>query len=320
MAAPLGEPPAGGWPVVAWAHGTTGVARRCAPTVADGQAGLARVPELDRLVDAGNVVVATDYPGLGTPGMHPYLVGGSEGRAVLDSVRAAHEVLGADASDVTAVFGHSQGGHATLFAAQLAPTYAPELDLVGAAPMAPPTALGTLVERDIHEPPGIVLTSLAITSWSTLYPGAKESEIVHESARGFVRHLGRSCLAAADDGLADVPSVLALKARFLSHDPADAPGWGELLAENSPTDPIEAPVLLTQGTTDVLVRPEVTAAYVERQCAAGTAVDFRRYADTGHVALRTVAAPDVVDWLLDRVGGDPAPTGCTTTEVDPSRG
>lgn len=320
LAAPRGDAPPGGWPVVAWAHGTRGVARRCAPSISDGKAGLEQVPGLDRLVAAGNVVVATDYPGLGTPGMHPYLVGESEGRAVLDSVRAAHQLLGADASDVTAVFGHSQGGHATLFAAQLAPTHAPELDLVGAAPMAPPTALGESLERSLGEPPGIVRTSLAITSWSTLYPGADESDIAHESARGFVRNIGRRCVATTAQGLAMLPDVLALKVRFLSRNPVGAPGWDELLKENSPADPIAAPVLLTQGTTDPLVQPDVTAEYVQRQCAAGTAVDFRRYAGTGHFALQTVAAPDVVAWLLDRVGGDPAPAGCTTRQVDPSSG
>ena len=66
---------------------------------------------------AGDVVVVTDYPGLGTPGPHPYLVGESEGRAVLDSVRAVHDLLGrAGAADATAIFGHSQGGHAAVCA------------------------------------------------------------------------------------------------------------------------------------------------------------------------------------------------------------
>ena len=91
---PTGEPPPGGWPIIAWAHGTTGVDRRCAPSIDYPDAGLVRVPEVPDLLAAGTAVVFTDYPGLGTPGPHPYLVGESEGRAVLDSIRAARALLG----------------------------------------------------------------------------------------------------------------------------------------------------------------------------------------------------------------------------------
>ena len=116
VVAPSGEPPAGGWPVVAWAHGTTGVASRCAPSLETG-AGTHLVPELDALLAGGTVVAITDYAGLGTPGPHPYLVGESEGRAVLDSIHAARALLGSEAATTAAVFGHSQGGHAAVFAA-----------------------------------------------------------------------------------------------------------------------------------------------------------------------------------------------------------
>jgi hypothetical protein len=97
MAAPTGAPPAGGWPIVAWAHGTVGVASRCANSTQD-DGGVQRIPDFVALVTAGNVLVATDYPGIGTPGMHPYLVGQSEGRSVLDSVRAGRNLLPGDTS------------------------------------------------------------------------------------------------------------------------------------------------------------------------------------------------------------------------------
>src|SRR6185503_13328028 len=86
---PTAAAPAGGRPIVAWAHGTTGVADRCAPSVADRPD---EYPGIDSFLDAGYVVAASYYPGLGTPGMLPYLVGISEGRAVLDSVRAGQEL------------------------------------------------------------------------------------------------------------------------------------------------------------------------------------------------------------------------------------
>jgi alpha-beta hydrolase superfamily lysophospholipase len=71
---------------------------------------------LAEMMARGYVVVATDHPGLGTPGMHPYLIGVSEGRAVLDSVRAARDLPDAGASNRFVVWGHSQGGHASLYA------------------------------------------------------------------------------------------------------------------------------------------------------------------------------------------------------------
>lgn len=87
---PRGRAPAGGRPVVAWAHPTTGIARKCAPSLrADF---FRRIPGLGKMLERGYVVAATDYPGLGTAGPHPYMVGVSEGRAVLDAVRAARRL------------------------------------------------------------------------------------------------------------------------------------------------------------------------------------------------------------------------------------
>src|SRR5579871_3361121 len=107
---PSGPAPAGGRNVVAWAHPTTGVARRCAPSLSP--FGIEWIPQLERLVAQGYIVTATDYPGLGTPGPHPYLVGVSEGRAVLDSARAVRALPDGHASNRVALWGHSQGGQA----------------------------------------------------------------------------------------------------------------------------------------------------------------------------------------------------------------
>ncbi|MEX2298872.1 MAG: lipase family protein, partial [Dongiaceae bacterium] len=104
--------PAGGYEFIAWAHPTTGVDDKCAPSLSLVLDVFKTIPGLDDMVKRGYVVTATDYPGLGTAGEHPYLVGVSEGRAVLDSVRAARQIAGPTASSRFAVWGHSQGGHA----------------------------------------------------------------------------------------------------------------------------------------------------------------------------------------------------------------
>jgi pimeloyl-ACP methyl ester carboxylesterase len=312
---PPGEPPPGGWPVVAWAHGTTGVASRCAPSL-EGGAGAARIPALTDLTDAGYIVVATDYPGLGTAGPHPYLVGESEGRAVLDAIRAAHHLPGDGVSARSAVFGHSQGGHATLFAAALAATYAPELELVGVAAMAPPTDLGVLLERDISEVSGLVLTALALDSWSKLYSDVDLGTIVHDDVQGLVEKVGERCIETPEQSFADAPDLLVLRERFLSADPADAPGWSTHLAANSPgSQPLSVPVLVSQGLVDTLVRPDITEEYVAQQCAAGASIALDTYPGIGHFDLRTAAPPRVLAWLEARFAGTPQ-SGCVTTEVD----
>ena len=132
---PAGAAPKGGRPVVTWAHGTTGLADQCAPSKAAGAA--KAIPFVDDLVRAGYDVAATDYEGLGTPGVHPYLVGESEGRSVLDAARAAAGLDATGANDKVLVVGHSQGGQAALFAGELASSYAPHLHVLGVAAAAP---------------------------------------------------------------------------------------------------------------------------------------------------------------------------------------
>ena len=109
---PRGDPPPGGRPIVAWAHPTSGIVSRCAPSLAIFL--FQQIQGLRSFVRDGYVVAATDYPGLGTVGPHPYLVGVSEARAVLDSVRVAGQLPGAGDGKKFVVWGHSQGGHASL--------------------------------------------------------------------------------------------------------------------------------------------------------------------------------------------------------------
>lgn len=120
---PSGPAPAGGRNVIAWAHPTSGVMPACAPSLYPHFEAL--MWNLGDMLNQGYVVVATDYPGLGTDGIHPYLIGESEGRAVLDSVRAARDFPNSGASNRFAVWGHSQGGHAALYTGELAARYAP---------------------------------------------------------------------------------------------------------------------------------------------------------------------------------------------------
>ena len=132
-------------------------------------AGAVRLPANGRkpaLLENGYAIAATDYPGLGTPGPHPYLVGDSEARAVIDSVRAARSFPGLENSTRYAVWGHSQGGQAALFTGMIAKSYAPELQLVGVAAAAPATDLATLMTDDLNSVGGRNLTAMTMWSWA----------------------------------------------------------------------------------------------------------------------------------------------------------
>ncbi len=184
---PHGEPPAEGRKVIAYTHGTVGVASNCAPS-------LVTNPEQQpllfeggaELLKAGYVVAASDYQGLGTPGPHPYLVGDAEAMNALDSVRAARNLTQANASADFVVWGHSQGGHASLFTGQLASGYAPELTLVGVAAGAPVPNLEELFAVNIETTVGRILIAMAMQSWASVYDDASLDQIVTPVARPLV--------------------------------------------------------------------------------------------------------------------------------------
>ncbi|MCH2019569.1 alpha/beta hydrolase [Acinetobacter pittii] len=141
---PNTPPPVGGWPIVVWAHGTTGVADACAPS----KAALAESTKdlISKLLAAGYVVVAPDYEGLGTPGIHPFLNVKSEAFSITDAVVATRNYLlqrNLLTSKKWLTVGHSQGGHAALGAAQYASRA--QLDYKGTVAVAPASNLGGIL-------------------------------------------------------------------------------------------------------------------------------------------------------------------------------
>src|SRR3984957_20582326 len=188
---PPGDPPPGGRPIVAWAHPTTGIVPRCAPSLAIFL--FQQIQGLRSFVRQGYVVAATDYPGLGTEGPHPYLVGTSEARAVIDSVRVAGSLPGAGDGKKFVVWGHSQGGHAALFSGIIAKTYAPELDLLGVAAAAPATDLAMLMNEDIDSVGGKNITAMTLWSWQRVFD-AKMDKVVDPRAMPAIDQLARECI------------------------------------------------------------------------------------------------------------------------------
>lgn len=299
-------------PLLSVAHGTTGVAAKCAPSLsatplADG-AGAA----LEQLVtEHGWAAVTSDYIGLGTAGAHPYLIGDSEARNVLDATRAAQEFADISVEAETVVWGHSQGGQGSLWTGQVAADYAPELTIQGIAAFAPAADLFGLAEVNKTDAAGKTVSAYIASTWAELYPELDlASQLTPGSARGVekIQDLcfnGKDALSAILHGT-QVPNQI-FPDRVLDGE------FGNLLRAQTPTGPFPAPVLVAQGGADPLVKPDQQRAWVRDRCEAGVEIDYREFAGLDHLSL--VAAdspltPELIAWTLDRTAGAPATPNC----------
>ena len=306
---PLAKAPDEGRPIVAWAHPTTGVVPRCAPSRA--LSVFQQMQGLREMVEKGYVVAATDYPGLGTKGPHPYLVGVSEARAVLDAVRTARELPGAGGGRRFAVWGHSQGGQASLYTGILAKSYAPDLELVGVAAAAPATELATLMTDDLNSNGGRNLTAMTLWSWARVF-GAPMDRVLQPAAIPVVDLLAEECIESIFDFVLRQRTARSLVKTFLSvPNPVDLEPWRSLAAGNTPgVLPSEIPVFLSQGTDDNLVRSDVTRDYMGQLCRAGASVSMVMLPGVNHGFIGRDSAGAAVKWMADRFAGKRPPNNC----------
>jgi alpha-beta hydrolase superfamily lysophospholipase len=302
---PAGAMPDGGWPIVAWAHPTTGIVPRCAPSLAIFL--FQQIAGSRQLLEAGYAIAATDYPGLGTAGPHPYLVGDSEARATIDAVRAARTLPGMGNSNRYVAWGHSQGGQAALFSGIISKTYAPGLELIGVAAAAPATDLATLMTDDLDTTGGRNL----VWSWSRIYD-APATSVVAPIAIPVVDLLAKECIESPFDILERARTAAPLAKEFLIvKNPADVEPWKSLLARNTPgTLSPTIPVFLAQGSGDHLVRPQVTLEYAKRLCENGSKVQMLVMPNVSHGMAGHDSADAAVAWIADRFAGRPAPSDC----------
>jgi pimeloyl-ACP methyl ester carboxylesterase len=306
---PPGDPPAGGRPIVAWAHPTTGVTPRCAPSLAIFL--FQQIQGLRSFVHRGYVVAATDYPGLGTPQTHPYLVGDSEARAVIDAVRVAGGLPGSGGGKRFVVWGHSQGGQAALFTGLIAKTYAPELTLLGVAAAAPATDLITLMNDDIDSAGGKNITAMTLWSWHRIYD-VPIDKIIDPRAMPIVDRLAQECIEGPFDLIERQRTEKPLELHFLTvQRPADVEPWHSLLEKNTPGAlPPDIPVFLAQGTIDNIIRPDVTRDYMGRLCKAGSKVRLMMLPNIGHGRAAQASTMAAVNWMTDRFADEPSPSDC----------
>ena len=283
---PKGTMPADGWPIVAWAHGTTGIADVCAPSW-KGNAERDKV-YLDAWLSHGFAVVASDYQGLGTPGVHPYLLWRPEGYSVLDSVRAALHRYPRQLRNQVVLIGQSQGSGAALGATYLAPTYAPQIKVLGTVATGlvvtfrPSGKLQLTAKPAQYSDPRLMDPAFAMLRIAgtdrSLHPEADTAAFVTDKGREMLHAAQTSCLhdmfkLSARDHLTGTQVFVAdLK-------PIDAD-----MEDNFrfPSAKMPTPVFVGTGLADAAAGTTQQYNAVANLCAAGTLVEWHTYPGLSH--------------------------------------
>lgn len=290
---PTGEAPEGGWPIVAWAHGTTGLVSACAPS---------RGPAGSPGFGIEGIRVATDYIGLGPVGeVHPYLSAAAEGHAVIDGVVAARSLPGVEAGDEWVVVGVSQGGHAALATNELAAERLPDVELLGAVSLAPGAQLGATFGDDLQ---ARIITTMVLVGVAAEDPSVELADYLGPEALAASSVIEEGCVG---DIIGELPTVAASPDYFVT-DPRTAPVGVAWLEENDPGQvAAESPLLLVQGGLDIVVLPARTDSLFAQLCEAGQVTERIDVPEAGHDDVVDLAEADVSAWVAARFA-DEAPT------------
>lgn len=315
---PRGAPPAGGWPLLAWAHGTLGVADVCAPSWALHKPRDATY--INRWLKAGFAVVATDYQGLGGPGPHPYLIWQAEGRSVLDSARAALVAHPESIANRVIVSGQSQGSGAAIGAARLAASYAPELDVRGAVA----TGVVSSFPDGPYQPPSTAAPGGGAPHYAimSMVGGGLRDEA--PGVDQLVSPAGQPLLAEARRACSPEVSALARQLK-VGMAAAFAVPLSELVKYRLPVtdmtmERISVPLLLGTGLADRTIPPQRQYNAVAALCASGNAVTWQRYPGIGHNGGVNAAFDDALAFARLRLSGAAVTGNCSQASVPDAPG
>ncbi|AQS89443.1 hypothetical protein AA101099_1734 [Neoasaia chiangmaiensis NBRC 101099] len=304
---PYGTPPAGGWPVMAWAHGTSGIGLTCAPSIMG--VGGPQASFYGAWLRRGFAVVATDYPGLGEPGTPLYLNARSEGMAVLDSVRAARRAVHGLSRDVV-LQGHDQGAHAVISAAGLAASYAPDLHVKGTIAVGAPNLQDDDTFFDGQHgtrrfSPNVVYALMLGASLGQANPAFDPSDAFSTRALPLYRKAATECRsdlfvdvehAGLTPGNSFEPSARVALAPALD--------WARY-----PTLTLAQPLFLGIGTGDTQIPIDTQEGLARKACAAGTRVTLHHYRGAEHTPALNDAQTDALAFARQVVDGQtPADT------------
>lgn len=305
---PRGAPPEGGWPVMAWAHGTTGIADICAPSARprgerDGR-------YIASWLDAGFAVVASDYQGLGTPGIHPYSNYRASSYSLLDSARAiVGERYGA-ANGIILV-GQSQGARTVVAAAGYAPLYAPDLQVRGVVATGAPNLSRAAIESGLASSATDVMVTGAYSmigyELTRTHADLDAGDVFTDAGREIETMVGSACL----------PELMkAAAARNLDPAKAFRPGMLKRLWDTDvelrsfPMLDLRSPLFFGIGAADTAALPMTTLTLVNDLCSRGNVVEAHIYKDKDHSGVVNAAAADAIAFAKAAMEGRPVAATC----------
>jgi pimeloyl-ACP methyl ester carboxylesterase len=291
---PDGKPPAGGWPVIAWAHEFRGTARQCAPSL---MKNLGAGPILAMYANLGYAVVATDYSGLGADSGKMVLDMQSNALDVMCSVLAARAAVKEIGPKWIAV-GPFEGGMAALAVAESEvrdPSYLGSIATSGVADAQ------EAYQRFVQGSSNRMLLVLASTV-KALYPEFQVSDMLKDTALPAYQRVTQTCGGETEPKFTN--GMLE-------------PGWEshrfvkEFFSRNAPGQkPAHGPLLVISGEADPAIPAEMTAKTVARMCKQGSRVLFLKYPDLDASGVMGASVADQISWIKARFAGYVAPGNC----------
>jgi len=295
-------------PIVSWGHGTTGMADDCAPTRAESPAS---EPFFQALLDAGYIVVASDYAYLGTPGHHPYYDAATMAYSMIDAAVAAQQFTGSNGPVIYA--GFSIGGRGAIFAQKISQTYAPELDVRGSAAFRPGVdgiAEGGTLWKTLRDSPfkGLVVMAFYGVSlaWGDKY--YELSDILTPEAISRLPILESTCLGSVLDAFQSLSGDEVFKIGLDDPLPKGVVGPAEQITD--------LPLLISGGRLDTIAAPAVIDSYFQEACANGQSIELRWF-NLEHGLSTQADEPLFLEWLSDVLDGSPRPNSCETGALRP---
>lgn len=306
---PKGTAPKGGWPLMAWAHGTVGIADKCAPS----WAGRSQrdIDYLGYWLGQGYAVVASDYQGLGTPGRHPYLATAPAAYSVLDSVRAVQKGK-FNLSKKVVLIGQSQGGGAAWATAAYAAKYAPELDIRGTVATGTPyfsadaqAAVLAAKPRD-NVDPTFAYTLLILTLREMQDPGFKVSDYVSDKGAAVMKTAYTECVGPLFNAVTD--NKLSYNAAFKKDAMAEIVKAYALMGY--PTLKPKGPIFMGTGGKDRDVVPGMQESLVKDACKAGATIEWHLYPELDHSGTVNGSRGDSTPFVKKAFAGEKIAGNC----------
>ena len=301
---PPGVAPSNGWPVIAWAHGTSGVARQCAPSL---MKDLEYADEgLKDMLRAGFAIVATDYAGLGTAGPHQWVDKKAQAHDVIYSVPAARKAvpsLGAR----WVVDGHSQGGLTAWGVGELESSL-DDPGFLGSVSVSGAIRLEPFLDLMDHTQGGLTMY-VAYMAWAlhARYPDFKPEDLLTEQAmQRYPRVTTQGCWDYGYASFEGMPQGGALKRNWRQNPYLQRFAKENVLA----TMPVRKPLLVLSGEADLSVPISGVRETVARACRNGIALTFKSYPGLDHDPTMRNSTPDQLAWIRDRFAGKAAASNC----------